>query len=693
MYGIRFYIPLLAMLKFKFFAILLFIFILFCSLTTAEKYLRKAARQTEKGNIQAAKSWYLKAIQEDPENYMANLGMGLLMSELLDNYVGALPYLEKAIQHSEKDTIGDLLYSLGKCYHASGQYEKAISYFDRLEGYIDFEGEIEFDKDVKKRKADCLYAIAHRDDKGNEGKWYIVNAGKAINTEMPEYVPVLTPQNELIFTSRRQDDPKEQVSYLDGKYFESMYISKMDNSGFKEVRRYTLPDELKSHFIKNHESVVSMSADGAKLFTYRNNKIFEISMNERQSQKPKRLLKTINFDYYQNHAFLTKDGNTLYFTSEAKGGIGGLDIYRSVKVKEGEWSKPENIGAPINTEFDEDAPFVTDDGKIMYFASTGHDGYGNFDIYKSELVGDTWSAPVNLGAPINSPAHDIFMIQDSRGSSGYFSSARTGGFGDMDIYKVIYLEDFDKTCPEGKPYDVTLNIIDGSTNDYANAIEVKVPSDYKILAYEWQVNGENVESPSPSLSYNYKKPGTYTVTSKVLAYCDTCLNPVIACNMIENRFNVAKGDSDVLAATNNTNSIITAADLKNIKGKLNNDQLRAVDFNMQPILFDFNKSNLRPDAEVIVKHNSQVLKKYLGLRVEIIGFTDTRGSKAYNEALSKRRAASVKKYLNSQGVNTSQIKFSQGKGFSELAVDCKGENCDENAHQQNRRVIFKVYNK
>lgn len=665
------------------------VLVLLCGFKPANKYLRKAARQTEKGNILSARILYAKALELEPNNYKANLGMGLLLCELMDNYSGALPYLEKAYQTSEKDTLGDLLYALAKCYHNNGQYAKAISFFDRMNGFEDYEGEIEFQKDIEKRKADCRYAMAHS-DMPNKDKWYIVNAGKTINTEMPEYVPVLTPQNELIFTSRRKDDVKEEVSYLDGKYFESMYIAKIDHNGFKDLRRYTLPDQfLKSKYLKHHESVVSMSPDGKKLFTYHDNKIFEINMDERQSQKPTKLLKTINFDYYQNHAFLTKDGNTLYFTSEAKGGLGGIDIYKSVKIKEGEWSKPENLGAPVNTEYDEDAPFITDDGKTMYFASTGHEGYGNFDIYKSELVDGKWSAPVNLGAPINSPAHDIFMVQDAKGEYGYFSSARVGGQGDMDIYKIIYLDKYNKECPLAKNEQIKLNILDGNTNDFANGIEVKMPSNYKVLNYEWKVNGEQVQSSTLDFAHDYKAPGTYTVESKIIAYCDTCLAPVIACNVIQNIFQGTKTDSVPVVVKNN----YSVDEIKNTTGKLNNDQLASLGFNMSPILFDFNKSDIRSDADEILRNNVEVMKKYPWLKVEIIGYTDSRGSKAYNEALSQRRAQSVKKYLAAGKVKTSQVKFTKGKGFTEPAVDCATKECDDQAHQQNRRVIFRVYSR
>jgi outer membrane protein OmpA-like peptidoglycan-associated protein len=114
---------------------------------------------------------------------------------------------------------------------------------------------------------------------------------------------------------------------------------------------------------------------------------------------------------------------------------------------------------------------------------------------------------------------------------------------------------------------------------------------------------------------------------------------------------------------------------------------------MSPILFDFNKSDIRPDADAILKNNVDVMRKYPWLKVEIIGYTDSRGSKAYNEALSERRANSVKKYLRKGHVNLSQVKFTKGKGFTEPAVDCATKQCDDQAHQQNRRVIFRVYSK
>jgi outer membrane protein OmpA-like peptidoglycan-associated protein/tetratricopeptide (TPR) repeat protein len=667
---------------------------LFLSFTPEDKYVRQALRQLEKGNLREAKSLYLKAIEKNPDHFKANVGIGLLFSELLDNYSSALPYLEKAYKITQKDTLIQLMYSLAKCYQHNGQYEKAIGFFDRLNGYEDLEEEFDFSKDVKKRKEDCQYAIAHSSYTPPSG-WYIVNAGKTINTDMPEYVPVLTPQNELIFTSRRQDDKKENLSYLDGKYFESMYISKIENGSFNAPRRYTLPDQLmRSHYLKKHESVVSMSPDGKTLFTFRDNKIYEINMDERASKKPKKLLKTINFDFYQDHAFVTKDGTTLYFTSEADGGIGGIDIYSATKIKEGEWSKPVNIGAPINTEFDEDAPFISDDGKTMYFASKGHEGYGNFDIYKSELVDGKWTKPENLGQPINSSGHDIFMVKDSKQTVGYFSSSRNGGYGDMDIYKINYLDNLNKECPAEKTTLFSLNINDAEPYDLKNKVEVKVPENYKVLSFSWKVNDLNIDNPGATFDYDYKQQGNYTVSSKVIAYCDTCLSLIVACNSIENRFDKLKLNVDTTTATIIKSSVVTPVDLSKIKGELSNEQLAAIGFNTAPILFDFDKSSLREDAEEILKTNNEVLKKYSSLKVEIIGYTDSRGTEGHNKALSAQRAKTVKNYLAKAKVKSSQLKFTKGKGSSNLVNDCdKGKDCDNYMHLQNRRVVFKVYNK
>jgi outer membrane protein OmpA-like peptidoglycan-associated protein len=430
-----------------------------------------------------------------------------------------------------------------------------------------------------------------------------------------------------------------------------------------------------------------MSPDGRKLFVFRDSKVYEVNMDERTKASPKKLLKTINFDYYQSHAFLSKDGNTLYFTSEAKGGRGGIDIYKSTKIKEGEWSKPENLGAPVNTVLDEDAPFLSDDGKTLYFASTGHKGFGNFDIFKSELVDGKWGEPVNLGQPINSPGHDIFLVLNGDGNAGYFSSSRAGGQGDMDIYKINFLDKMPKDCPVSNPPAISLAVSDEQSGDFKNTVDVIMPQNYQLYSSEWKINEEPVSDAGKSLSRDYSKAGIYTVKAKVVAVCDTCIAPVVACVSVVNKL-----EGPLVEVIPQNTKPAENVDLSKVKGQLGEEQLKEIGFNPQPVYFDFAKTSVRNDAEGILEENAEILKKYPKLRVEIVGYTDSRGPLLVNKIISAQRADNVKKYLLSQGVKASQIRSAEGKAFNDLVNGCdKGKECDEAAHQLNRRVMFKVF--
>lgn len=658
------------------------------SFSQVKRYLRKAANATDKGKIDKAREYYLKALAIDKDNYDANIGYGITLSEFLDQPEEALPYLENAYHHCPKDTLPDLLYALAKCYQYNSNFTQAIKFLDMLKGSVALDEDNDrYQLDLKKRKEDCLYAMANA-GKANPKGWYVVNLGSTINSKSPEYVPVLTPNNDLLFTSKRKDDKKEKISDLDGKYFESMYLSQMEGTKFAAPRRYTVPDLfLSSKFRKHHESVISMSPDGKKLYVYRDNKIFEIDMDNVKKENPRKMSKKINFAYYQNHAYISKDGKTLYFTSEAKGGIGGVDIYKSQKVSDGVWGKPENLGSNINTVYDEDAPFLSDDGNTLYFASRGHPGYGNFDIYKSTLVNGVWSKAENLGAPINSPAHDIFMVQNKDGNIGYFSSGRKGGKGDMDIYKINYLNpDLNKECTISGEKAVVLNsnLINEKENEYS--FKATVPDYYKVLLSGWKVDNETVAGKDNLLDQKFTKTGNHTVQYKVIAYCDTCLDIIIACNTTNVNIKTAEPPVD-------NNAAILAA-LENYHGKLNNEQLKALGFDLSPLRFDFNKSDIREaEMDVLVK-NTEILKKHPELRIEINGYADTQGKPGRNIVLSGQRANNVKKFLTKSGLSGKQILKTSGKGATNLLNNCtKGEDCGKEENEMNRRAEIIVYKK
>ncbi len=658
------------------------------SFSQVKRYLRKAAKATENAHLDKARQYYLKVIAIDKYNYNANVGFGITLSEFMDQQEEALPYLQNAYNHTPKDTLPDLIYALSKCYQHEGNFEESIKFLDMLKGAVAIDEDDKlFQLDLKKRKEDCLYAMANSTPT-NPKDWYVVNLGSTVNSKSPEYVPVITPNNELLFTSKRQDDKKEKISDLDGKYFESMYLSQADGGKFAAPRRYTVPDLfLSSKFRKHHESVISMSPDGKKLYVYRDTKIFEIDLENVKKENPKKMSKKINFAYYQNHAYISKDGKTLFFTSEAKNGFGGIDIYQSKKVSDGVWGKPENLGENINTAYDEDAPFLSDDGNTLYFASRGHPGYGNFDIYKSELKDGKWGKPENLGAPINSPAHDIFMVQNKDGNIGYFSSGRKGGKGDMDIYKINYLSNLNKECTTFNDNVIALtnNLINEKENEYN--FKAAFPEYYKVLQTGWKVNNETVTGKSNILDYKFTKTGDNTVQFKVFAYCDTCIEPMIVCNTTT--INIKSTD---VVVVNNNDAILAA--LANYHGKLSDEQLKALGFDLAPLRFNFNESGVREDAQTTLTKNLEVLKKYPELRVEIYGYADSQGKPGRNQVLSGQRANNVKGFLSKNGLSGKQILKTVGKGATNLLNNCaKGEDCGKEENEINRRAEIIVFKK
>jgi outer membrane protein OmpA-like peptidoglycan-associated protein/tetratricopeptide (TPR) repeat protein len=668
-----------------------FLFLSLISLSSfkpVNSYIHKAQRDVANGNLVSAKKWYLKALAKDPENFKANLGIGLMLVDYLENYSEALPYLEKARSHSKKDTLADMIYAIGKCHQNIGYYEKALYFFNHLNGVKYFEDNATFQAELKKRQKDCEYGLNH-ENKNKLENLYVVNAGKTINSPMPEYVPVFTNNKELLFTSKRKDDKKEQLNYLDGKYFESMYISTYNNGVFSPVKKYTIGNNMPHHSrVKGHESIVSVSQNGQQLYVFRKGKIFEIKIDEKDSQEAHKLFGSKNFDFYQSHAFLTKDGKTLYYTSEPKeNNFGGTDIYKVVKINDTEWGVPENLGPEINTSFDEDAPFLSEDGNTLFFSSKGHPGYGNYDVYKCTLVNGKWSKPENMGEPINSAANDAFYVQNDEGTFGFLSSSRAGGEGDMDIYKINFLEKTPLTCSDNSKSIFSISASDNDTSDFKNKLEMNITGNFKAYKYEWKVNNNSVENNSPSLIYDYKTDGTYKIDAKILAYCDTCIEPIVSCisfdNVIPKKTAPPKKDS-----------VLFTVNLKSFHGELSNEQLNIIGFKLNPIYFDFKVNHIREDAIPVLADNIKILKNNPTLVIEIHGYSDSKGTLEVNKKLSMQRAIIVRDYLFKKGVKKSQIKGIKARADEDLVNKCShGVDCDEAMHQENRRVMFHVYNK
>ncbi len=410
--------------------IVVFVMMVLPSYSQEKKIIREADLATSRMEYEEAIAYYDQALAIDSNSYRANAGKGMLLARYLDRYKKAIPYLEKALKESPNDTLPGLFNILGRSYLYINNYQRALYYFSRVNPQSE-----DYDAMLRLRIANCNYALEHPTVAPESEAW-IKNIGLPINTNMPDYGAVAI-GNDLVFTSERKDSKSEKRNGVSFKYFETMYKTTLTDGIYSEPVRYSFPDNMdESKFVKHNEAVISVSNDGKTLYVFRDGKIYETDMND-ATQEVNKLDKNVNIAHYQNHASISGDGNQLYFVSRDNKGYGGTDIYVTTKDKDGKWSTPVILDMTVNSVYDEDAPFISSDG-TLYFSSTGMPGYGGFDVYKTHKENGVWTTPENLGQPINGAGDDLYFTLGNNSTEGYYSSARTIGYGDMDIYKVHY---------------------------------------------------------------------------------------------------------------------------------------------------------------------------------------------------------------------------------------------------------------
>jgi hypothetical protein len=274
----------------------------------------------------------------------------------------------------------------------------------------------------------------------------IINLGNKINTEFAEHSPGVTAdESTMVFTSRRNGTGNKLD--IDGQYFEDIYISNKVNGIWSD------PVGIKNLNTIDHDASISISADGQELYIYKagflNSKeseggdIYVSKLEGNNWSEPKKLGPNINSKSKESHISISADGRTIYFSSDRPGGYGGMDVYTVSKLPNGKWGKAKNLGPAINTEYNDDAPFIHPDGKTLYFSSSGHKTMGGLDVFKSINIKGRWTTPVNIGYPINSTDDDIYYTPTPDGKRAYFASYRSGSIGRTDIF-LIKTPDADK---------------------------------------------------------------------------------------------------------------------------------------------------------------------------------------------------------------------------------------------------------
>ncbi|MEO8762213.1 MAG: OmpA family protein, partial [Bacteroidia bacterium] len=368
---------------------------------------------------------------------------------------------------------------------------------------------------------------------------------------------------------------------------------------------------------------------------------------------------TINEKIFQNHISISKDGKTIYFSSEHKDGLGGLDIYKLEKQADGTWTKATNLGNVINTDENDGSPFISEDGKTLYFSSKGHNGFGGYDIFKSTFNGTSWSEPENMGIPFNSAGDDIYMTINKAETGGYLSSSRAGGYGDEDIYEITYLRPpFENYQPDslGRVAFTAPDTAYVNENVTFTAKSTKIPlADFKKI--NWAVGDSVLDSTlTTSANYTFNKPGTYKVK-------------VEAKNANGDFYGFEKNIVIIDKPTNMATNT----------------------FGLEPLYFEFNKANIDEAGLQALERNVKTLNAHPDATIEISAYCDSRGSAAYNQALSERRAKAVIKELKKQGFDIKRVKQVDWFGEKDPVNKCTDAvPCTEDEYKLNRRAEFRL---
>jgi hypothetical protein len=451
---------------------------------------------------------YLRLSNKFPENDNINYKIGVCYLNDVYEKEKAISYLERAVtdinpdykenNFKEKSAPLESLFFLGNAYRINNQLDKAIETYQQFKNQSD--PEIYDHKLVEEQIAACNNAL---DLKTRPVDFDIINLGDRINTRFSDIDPVVSgDETKMVYIQKQQ-------------FYDAVFFSeKVD--GVWSYPRNIIP-ELG---VDEDAYPTALSYDGSILLIYRSNNfigdLYSSSFSDGSWSALTKLNDNINTKYWESHACLTKSSDTLYFTSNRKGGYGGLDIYFSVKDASDQWGTPVNLGSVINSIYNEETPFITSDGKTLYFSSYGHYNMGGYDVfYSTRLDENTWSVPINAGYPINTTEDDIFFLPVQNGNFAYFPRFLDGGLGLTDIYK---LEVYSSTHPRkfrikglvSLPSDaimtkpITIKVIDGLSRDTvvltnANLETGEFTFDVPAGQYDLLIEGEEIQTTTSSV--------------------------------------------------------------------------------------------------------------------------------------------------------------------------------------------------
>lgn len=633
-------------------------FVIFTALCYAQNnslLFRKGNTCYKKGQYKNAYPFYEQILKTDSTNLKALYRAGVCN---LFRYSK-----EQALINFEKVYTVDpsydkyLTYWLGRANHLNFNFDQAIDFYTTFLRTISTKS-IQY-QEVKRY---IYQATCARDYVANPSNNYVRNLGAVINSGFSDHSPITSITDTFIlFTSRRTTLPDAKEEF-DGEPFEDIFYSFRNEKG-----EWSRPESFHLN-TTGHDASIQLFDNDTKLYIYSYLHDGDIYLVEKKNdvwQTPT-AVEEINSIDFEADAFMTSDGKIIYFASNHLKKNGDLDICFITKDSTGNWSKPKLLPSVINTDEDEDAPYITSDGKTMYFSSRGHTSMGGYDVFKSvqDSTG-TWGKPVNMGYPINTPDDDLYFCLSSKSSRAFMSSYRTGGYGEKDIYEIIEIEPV---------------LVDGLLLD-ENQKRIE-DGQYKVSIVPLESASKNALSQTVNVAAN----GIFNATCLsdnsfkvvVMHLSDTLSTDTLTLYLQEEKNQHVKYSLIIPSVKKDIDTTVTPvrADTVIIPAAARIEKV---------IYFASNSSAIGPASKNELREIISQVQKDSVTRILIDGHADGSGPEKINTKLAEARANSVKEYLIAKGVDASRIRVRSFGSRHPIA-----SNETEAGRSKNRRVEIVV---
>ncbi len=618
---------------------------------------KKAMKSFRYGKYQNVIDYYRSVLQKQPNNSKANYYVA--ESYRLSNRIReAEPYYAK-VKGREINRDSVVLHH-AQSLKANGKYDEAKGELEDLLGSTS-------DENFKSRIERELEGLNYLDELANKKSYYRVKSLDAVNTPLSEYSPAYL-NGELYFTASRNDS---RIYLATGTPFSNLYKAQTSGANVDVSTVKPLPDHINSP--NTNDGSIAFSPDGRIMIFAKGNTgkkrgnpdvdLFMSRFRNGNWEEPRQI--NINQpDSWESTPAFSPDGRTLYFSSNRKGGYGGLDIYTATMDSRGRFSKVRNLGPDINTSGDELFPYVSESNKL-YIASDGHPGYGMLDLFEvNRAKGRT--VVENMGQPMNSTADDfgIFLFKPDR---GFFTSNREGGKGDDDIYTFVN-EDPNLKVVNYYLQGVTMTPKKDST------LEILSNTKVTLLDSRGEVMQDFVTGNDGKFLFRVYEDENYILVGETDGY------------LVKRQDYTTYGKSVPVESLKELLTNITL-DTILILDKMEKNKI----FTLRNIYFDLDKSDIRADAAHELDKLVDLLTDNPEIKIEMGSHTDSIASHTYNIQLSQRRAESTVAYLISKGIAPDRL---VAKGYGEEKPVARNTNPDgsdnPDGRQRNRRTEFKI---